>query len=149
MLRDLTAKTCLLSSDNNPHRVMAIKLADESLTHGANPNNLRWLQLTKVLADYRASRLNGYCASTGQYERRGVSPGDAIALLIQAMAEHRLVRVEEAQDDLKRAREIMKTKMPNIGPQGLDRGWHHGLRARIICREAESLIEASQENQPK
>ena len=62
VLRDLTAKTCLLSSDNNPHRVMAIKLADESLTHGANPNDLRWLQLTKALADYGAEQFESAIA---------------------------------------------------------------------------------------
>jgi hypothetical protein len=93
-----TAKTCLLTPDAVTDFESVLKLVDFAVKKiGSNPF-IRWIQLTKALAEYRA----GHVAAAIEWLQR-VSPKasghclDATAFAVLAMARQRQGQAEEAR----------------------------------------------------
>jgi serine/threonine-protein kinase len=139
-----TAKTCLLAPEAVSDLAPVVKLADQARAVAEKPGALRnWFVLVGAMADYR----------TGQFARvvehlQGLTtdpqgaPSGTLPHLFLAMAQHRLGRIGEARQALDQARSILDRRWATL-EQGdyFDGHWAEWLRARIVLREAEELIE--------
>jgi hypothetical protein len=65
----------------------------------------------------------------------------AVVYLVQAMARHGLGQMAEARADLAKGKQIALTQFPALDSGDLGREWQDMLIARILLREATTLIE--------
>ncbi len=139
-----TAKTCLLTPDAVTDFESVMKLADFAVKKiGSNPW-IRWIQLTKALAEYRA----GHVAAAIEWLQR-VSPKangdclDATAFAALAMACQQQGQAEEARAALERGRAILAHKLPKLDKgQQFGDDWHDWLRCQILLHEAEEILKS-------
>jgi eukaryotic-like serine/threonine-protein kinase len=114
---------------------------------GKDPVMEAWRCISIALMAYRQN----YTPTAKDWCRRCLAYGkdnpsrDATAHIIQAMSCYRLGEVEQARSELTQGRDLVTAKFA----KGLDEGngaigfWYDWLFARILLREAETLIENS------
>src|SRR5262249_36264411 len=125
---------------------------EEALDDGQVASGLiPWAKLTRVLAAYRlghyeeASQLGRKVQESGLFAR-----GEAQALLVRAMAEHRLKHDDEARRVYTQAVKLRPGRLRTLGePASSDRldalsVGHDWLMAEVLRREAEKLLSLSQ-----
>jgi serine/threonine protein kinase/Flp pilus assembly protein TadD len=142
-IAERTAKTCLLAPDAVGNIDPVLKLADFALEK--NPSD-RWILLTKALADYRAGR---FTESAAWLNRLSLGDGgwvqEATAYAILAMAKSKSGQTEEATAALGQAETILRKLMTTTEKtQDFGQDWHNWLRARILHREAQNLLNGSE-----
>jgi serine/threonine protein kinase/tetratricopeptide (TPR) repeat protein len=145
---DKTAKVCLLAPETGCDLATAGRMADRAVTLGKDHAWIHYFELVKGLAEYRAGKF----ASAADWLSKtidqpttvgGTGPDwnrDAAAYSVLAMAQHQLERPGEAREALAKAAEIADTKLPKIESAGLLDNWADWLIARILLREAQTLV---------
>jgi serine/threonine protein kinase/Flp pilus assembly protein TadD len=136
-IADRVAKTCLLLPDAVSDVARVLELADRGVAEKKRDHH--WVTLTKGLAEFRTEKL----ISAVDWLNRVAGPQhcNATASSLLAMAYHRLGRIAEATAALANARDIIADSMPvpsRDQPYGDD--WHDWVRAEIIFRQAEELL---------
>jgi tetratricopeptide (TPR) repeat protein len=146
------AKLSLLLPAEGPEIEQAEKLADVAAAVDYADWNLAGRQFTKGLAEYRLGYFAGAIEWTGKALATGARhdlPGwsherernrNAAAYLVQAMAHQQLNQSVEAHAALATGMNIIKTQFPNADSGDLGREWPDCLVARVLSREAQTLI---------
>ena len=104
-----------------------------------------WLSVSLALWEYRA----GNFAKAAEWGRRCVAypepnaPRTATARVILAMAYQRLGRVEEAQSELAKGREIVEGKFKSRVGTPVQGFWFDWIFARILLRESAAMVEST------
>ncbi|HUK82304.1 MAG TPA: hypothetical protein VLZ12_06695, partial [Verrucomicrobiae bacterium] len=142
----------LLTATDGPEQESATKLADFAGNAAYADYWLAWRQLAKGLAEYRQGRfasavdwMEKVRATAARQDRPGWTHErernrTAAALLVQAMAHHRLNQADEARTSLATATEIIQTQFPQLESGDVGRDWPDWLIAHILQREAMALI---------
>jgi tetratricopeptide (TPR) repeat protein/serine/threonine protein kinase len=120
----------------DPRRI--VELADVAVASGSPHNDLRWFEVAKGMAQYRAGDFKGATLSIGT---AGPSPhaGGALSRLYLAMALYQSGEREQAVKALGEAVEIMES-LPKLGRDDLGTDFHDHLFCWLARREAEALI---------
>jgi serine/threonine-protein kinase len=147
---DKTAKAGLLVPEAGFDLEAACQMADQVVTLGKDSPFVYYFQLVKGLAEYRAghfaSAVNWVGKSMGKPATvGGLSPAwnrDVAACSVQAMAQYKLKRSDEARAALARGVAIAQTNLPQRDSGDLGEDWADWLVAHILLREAQALIEA-------
>src|SRR5262249_3453125 len=140
-----TAEACLLMAEAGADTEVARQFADRAPTLGKDNFWIYYhLQCIMALAQYRAgdfaSAVDWLVKTIGQPTVIGRPQPDAAAYAVLAMAQHKLQRPDEARAALARSSAIVNTKFPQSQNSALDENWADWLVARILLREAETLI---------
>jgi tetratricopeptide (TPR) repeat protein len=120
----------------------ASKLAETAVTVGRNDARAAYFQFVKGLAEYREGRF----ATAAEWAKKALnkpsedSQRDAQAYAVLAMAYHQLGQTNEARAILANAKEVTDTKLPKADSGDLGEAWNNVLIARILLREANTLI---------
>jgi hypothetical protein len=121
----------------------ASELAETAVTGGTNHACLSNSQLVKALTEYRRGRF----ASAGDWARKSLSGSGTnyttavAARAVLAMSQHQLKQTDEARKGLAQAAETFQTKLPKLESGDLGENWPEWLIARILLREARSVME--------
>jgi eukaryotic-like serine/threonine-protein kinase len=123
-------------------RVLA-RMADVAVNTETNASNYGFNLFAKGLAEYR----QGHYTNAVEFLKRVLpldvgGPGRTKAYLVLAMAQWELGQREQSHDSLAEAEDLVKRKLPQAGPLGED--WHEWLSARVLMREAETLLGTRQ-----
>jgi len=142
------AELSLLTMADGPEQESAMKLADFAASAEYADYWLAWRQLAKGLAEYRQGRFTSAIewmdkaqTSVARQDRPGWTHERernriAAALLVEAMAHHRLNQPDAAREALAKATEIIQTQMPSAGSGDVGRDWPDWLVVQILQREA-------------
>jgi tetratricopeptide (TPR) repeat protein/serine/threonine protein kinase len=137
-IADRTAKTLLLV----PGAVADVQVPRKlTLLAAAGDPSIKWFHLGSGLAEYRAGNFEAAieCLKKSISSPAGQLYLDESALVVQAMAEHRLGRAADARQTLKRADELIAERVPKL-EQGPLVGWQDWIRLDLLRREAEGVI---------
>ena len=152
-IAEQVAKLSLLRPAEGPEIEQAERLADMAAAADYPDWNLAGRQFTKGLAEYRLGHFTGAIEWTGKAlttSGREDLPGwnherernrEAAAYLVQAMAHQQLNQISEARAALTNGTAIINTQFPDATCGDLGREWQDWLLARILSREAQTLIE--------
>jgi eukaryotic-like serine/threonine-protein kinase len=122
------------------------KMADVAI--GAGPGHPAWtyFQFAKGLADYRQGLFD---AASERLEQVAGKSGDTYrtiqARAVLAMAQHHLGRTNDARATLAQLNEFANRQFPKNGKGGGD-AWDNWVIARVLLREATSVVEPGQTN---
>jgi hypothetical protein len=117
------------------------RLADDGLAT-QNQWQIRWNQCHKALLEYRFGRF----ASAVKWVSKSQEDEFSFYLeayndLLLAMAYHRLGQATDARHWMKKARQVMATRFPQIGNGRVTNlPWNEWLQCHILRREAEALL---------
>ena len=140
-----TAEACLLVAEPGPDSEVAGQLADQAFSLGKNSFWVYYVQFVKGLAEYRAghyaSAVDWVDKCIGQPTMVSGPRPDGPAYLVQAMAQHKLKRSDEARAALAKAADIVNAKLLKVQDTALDENWIDWLIAEILLREAQALID--------
>jgi eukaryotic-like serine/threonine-protein kinase len=142
-----TAKTCLLVPDAAADKDTVQQLAQRAVASTQAVGGIGWFQLNKGIAEYRAGRPEQALHWLGESQKQSYSsqgPHKAMAELFRAMAHARLGRTGEARQTCRQAAMLIDTEMrrwetANVNP--INEDW---LKAAIVRKEAEALVEGKQ-----
>jgi eukaryotic-like serine/threonine-protein kinase len=134
-----TAKTLLLVPGVVADVEVPRKLA---LLAAAGDPSFKWFHLVSGLAEYRAGNFEAAieCLQKCISSPAGQLYCDESALVVQAMAEHRLGRSADARETLKRADQLIAERVAKL-EQGPLVGWQEWIRLNVLRREAQALID--------
>jgi tetratricopeptide (TPR) repeat protein len=149
------ASVALLIPADGPEIAQAEKLAETAAAAEYADWNLAGRQFTKGLAEYRL----GHFASAIEWTDKALAtntrqdlPGWsherernhlAAAYLVQAMARQQLKQSDEALSAFANGINIINTEFPEADSGDIGREWQDWLMARILSREAQTLIEGN------
>jgi serine/threonine protein kinase/tetratricopeptide (TPR) repeat protein len=140
LLRPRTMTTLSTASD----------LADLAVERGTNDARIALFELAKALADYRQGRF-----STAADWARKAQLSDSIpetqvaAAAVLAMSQWQLQQADQALRTLSDAITLSQTRLPAFESGDLGGNWSEWLIARILMREAGSLINAEAKPQKR
>jgi tetratricopeptide (TPR) repeat protein len=150
VLVDLTARAALLRPAERDDLKLAADLIDRALKDKDTARG-RWRQLTKGLAEYRAGQ---YASAIDWLEKSRQGPPEtpadhleAQALLVLALAHHRLGQKDRARELLAPAVKIIDEKLPKAGGV-LGETWPDWIITHALRREAEGLIAPAPRREP-
>jgi len=118
------------------------QLAATAVTHGTNHIRLPYFQLVKGLVEYRQGRFDS-AVEWAQKSLAGSGTNYTIAAsagAVLAMAQQQLKQPDEARKSLAQATQVFETKLPKLESGDLGENWPEWLIARILLREATSLL---------
>jgi eukaryotic-like serine/threonine-protein kinase len=143
-IADRMAKTCMILPFAADDHLTETRLADVAMQLGEGYAVQGWFRLCKGLAEYR----QGNYASAVEWikkalQEKGATPRrDAEALMVLAMAQHRLGKPQEASQAFAEGTRIgLGTISPRLA-EDLGQGWVDWLIASALMREAKNLLEA-------
>jgi tetratricopeptide (TPR) repeat protein len=136
------AKGAMLLPLAGPDLAAASNLAEIAVTAGKNDSRVAFSQFVKGLAEYR----EGHFAHAAEWAKKALSKlgedsqRDVQAYAVLAMARHKLGQTNEAHAVLANANQVNETKLPKLDSGDLGAAWNNVLIARILLREADTLI---------
>jgi serine/threonine protein kinase/tetratricopeptide (TPR) repeat protein len=152
LVAEKTAKASLLLSASGDDLEAAAKIAKHAVTIGANHSFLPYLQLAMGMAEYRRRNFE----RAQQWLEESLSHGwedqpnfYAPAHLMLAMTLLQLGHPDKAQSELSQGNLLVLKAWPDSSSGDLGPGWYDALIARILLREAKTLIEAHFESSPE
>jgi eukaryotic-like serine/threonine-protein kinase len=146
LVADRLGKTCLLLPSAGGDVERLNELIDRALSPGPESRNLRWFQMAKGMAEYRA----GHFEAAIDWLTRSRQAHDNLAALATietflAMANYRLGHESDARTQLGLATHRVETQLPKAGVDALPATgeMENWLIAHVALREAEALIGAA------
>jgi serine/threonine protein kinase/Tfp pilus assembly protein PilF len=140
------AKDCLILPTSGVDLEVVGKMADTAAAV-TNHTYTPWFQLVKGLSEYR----RGCFASSVEWMNKmlsGEEKGlvrDAQAFMVLAMAHQQLKQTEKARAMFAKGAEIERTRLSEVEREKIDEGWLDRIIARAFMREADGLLNATQE----
>jgi tetratricopeptide (TPR) repeat protein len=143
LLLELTARAALL----RPVEVDDLKLAGgllDRVLKDPDTARRRWRQLTKGLAEYRAGQ---FASAIDWLEKSRQGPPEtpsehleAQALLVLAMAHHRLGQKDRARELLASAAKIIDERLPKGSTGAIGEAWPDWIITHALRREVADLV---------
>jgi tetratricopeptide (TPR) repeat protein len=118
------------------------KLAETAVSLGAEDGSLPWYELAKGLAEYRQGRF----AAASEWMQKVLSAKefgnrDAGALIVLAMAQHRLGQTQRALSTLAEGCDLLDKKGPALDSGDIGPDWRDRIMDQVLRTEAERLLE--------
>jgi WD40 repeat protein/serine/threonine protein kinase/tetratricopeptide (TPR) repeat protein len=145
-IRERAAKAVLIVPDGISDLTLPTRLIDQSLQGTEKHWAYSWFLLSKGIAEYRAGRFESAVdwLKRGEAGHREPVPR-AESRLFLAMAYQRLGRGADARHSLAEASQIMDTQLPSGAAGDIGEILVDWIFCQIVRREAEALIEQSQD----
>ena len=139
------AKDCLLAPAREVDLTSLAALASNAVALGASEPHQANRQLLLGLAEYR----QGHFAEAADWAAKALSDASELgatataqANAVLAMARQQLNHPDDARAALDKGQQILDTKMPKPESADLGAQWPNWMTARLLLREARSLVPA-------
>jgi tetratricopeptide (TPR) repeat protein len=144
---DNVAKACSLDPRAGVNLDTIAQAAETAVTLGKDSELFPWFALCKSLAEYRQRHFAG-AIDWAQKSLAAAGPvleRDAAAYLVLAMAQTELKQTTAARNSFEKGCDIVEHKLPKLDSADLGDGWHDGMIANLLLREARTRIKENSE----